>query len=423
MRYRTAGVERELELIPEPRRISGIGDGAQAQEDTEKNAPETVLLPYSDRIVEDLDGLDLPCVLSSQLADDIEAASGLRWDVAHGSHWRAFIRLELDHNLGAGSYQVSIQADGIVVSGGDFETVRDGVQTLRQIIRQCGMALPALEIEDAPGYAVRGYYLDATRGRVPTLDWLKTWADKLCLYKYNQLQLYIEHSFMFDGLSEAWRGVSPLKPADIIAFDEYCARLGIELIPSVSTFGHHYMALRTKELRGLGEFPQDADRPYSLVERQEHHTLNITKPEAFAFSTTLIDAYLELFRTKKFNICADETFDLAKASRRLGPMRWACRRCTPITCPRCASILPNAATRRSCGATSRWRCRRSWASCRMTRCCSIGSIRLKSPRRRSGSLLNRVRSSMCAPQCTAGMRCCRISMMPGTTFHGWRATV
>ena len=190
--------------------------------------------------------------------------------------------------------------------------MRNGVQTLRQLIRQNGAVLPVLQIEDAPAYRIRGYYLDATRGRVPTLAWLKQWADKLCLYKYNQLQLYIEHTFAFDDMSETWRGSSPLTPADILEFDQYCANLGIELVPSVSTFGHQYVAMRTQELRELGEFPEDADRPFSFIERMRHHTLNVADDRAFAFSTQLVDSYLQLFRTKRFNICADETFDLGK---------------------------------------------------------------------------------------------------------------
>ncbi|MFR2314527.1 MAG: family 20 glycosylhydrolase [Bifidobacterium sp.] len=43
-----------------------------------------------------------------------------------------------------------------------------------------------------------------------------------------------------------------------------------------------------------------------------HHTLNVADDRAFAFSTQLVDSYLQLFRTKRFNICADETFDLGK---------------------------------------------------------------------------------------------------------------
>ena len=163
--------------------------------------------------------------------------------------------------------------------------------------------------------------MDATRGRVPTLAWLKQWADKLCLYKYNQLQLYIEHTFAFDGMSETWRGSSPLTPADILEFDQYCANLGIELVPSVSTFGHQYVAMRTQELRELGEFPEDADRPFSFIERMRHHTLNVADDRSFAFSTQLVDSYLQLFRTKRFNICADETFDLGKGQSKQDAQR------------------------------------------------------------------------------------------------------
>ena len=254
-----------FDLIPEPQSVTLNGDAADSDD---AGAPVPVALPLVGRISEDRDIDDIAGVFPTQLADDIEAATGLRWDIAsdvmvaglpapnaatahpvppYTSCWKSFITLRLDpSSLEPQEYRLTIASSGIDVVGGDTEGVRNGVQTLRQIIRQCAPALPRLVIADKPAYKVRGYYLDATRGRVPTLDWLKTWADRLCLYKYNQLQLYIEHTFMFDDLSETWRGTSPLKPADIIAFDEYCARLGIELVPSVSTFGHQYMAMRTR---------------------------------------------------------------------------------------------------------------------------------------------------------------------------------
>lgn len=275
---------------------------------------ETFLLPYAGRIVEYEECGDSTNVYARQLADDIEQATGIAWDIAKGRSWRAIITLRINAAIAAQGYHLRIASDGIIVEGGDEEGLRNGVQTLRQVIRQFAPVMPVGDIEDLPDYTTRSYYLDVTRGRVPTMQWLKEWADRLCLYKYNQLQLYIEHTFMFDGMSETWRGTSPLTPTHIMEFDEYCAARGIELVPSMSTFGHHYMALRTKELRGLSEFPQDADRRYSFVERMEHHTLNVTDDEAFAFSTRLIEQYLELFRTKKFNICADETFDLGKGA-------------------------------------------------------------------------------------------------------------
>ncbi|WP_165773680.1 beta-N-acetylhexosaminidase [Bifidobacterium felsineum] len=301
MQYCIEGQTKDFELIPEPRTV-------------EINPDSVVVLPYAGRIVENAGEWDVADVWANQVADDIEAATGLRWDIAKGDRWQSFITLSIasTDDLGRDEYRLTIAQEGITVVGGDAAGLRDGIQTLRQIIRQCAPSLPEIDIKDKPAYQTRGYYLDATRGRVPTLDWLKRWADKLCLYKYNQLQLYVEHTFAFDDMSETWRGTSPLKPADIIAFDEYCAARGIELVPSVSTFGHLYMALRTRELRHLGEFPEQADRPYSLIERMEHHTLNITETDAFALSCTLIDDYLQLFRSRKFNICGDETFDLGK---------------------------------------------------------------------------------------------------------------
>lgn len=295
---------REWAIIPEPNSMT-VGEGA-------------VSLPYAGRVNESIAIGDGDYLLARQLVADIRATTGLDWDYATGGMWPGFISLHIADSGAAeeagtpGAYTLTIDTDGIAITGYDFEGVRNGVQTLRQLIRQNGAVLPVLQIEDAPAYQIRGYYLDATRGRVPTLAWLKQWADKLCLYKYNQLQLYIEHTFAFDGMSETWRGSSPLKPADILEFDQYCANLGIELVPSVSTFGHQYVAMRTQELRELGEFPEDADRPFSFIERMRHHTLNVADDRAFAFSTQLVDSYLQLFRTKRFNICADETFDLGK---------------------------------------------------------------------------------------------------------------
>lgn len=295
---------REWAIIPEPNSMT-VGE-------------DVVSLPYAGRVNESIAIGDGDYLLAHQLVADIRSATGLDWDVATGDMWPGFISLHIADSDASeeagtpGAYTLTIDIDGIAITSCDFEGVRNGVQTLRQLIRQNGTVLPVLQIEDAPAYRIRGYYLDATRGRVPTLAWLKQWADKLCLYKYNQLQLYIEHTFAFDGMSETWRGSSPLTPADILEFDQYCANLGIELVPSVSTFGHQYVAMRTQELRELGEFPEDADRPFSFIERMRHHTLNVADDRAFAFSTQLVDSYLQLFRTKRFNICADETFDLGK---------------------------------------------------------------------------------------------------------------
>uniref|UniRef100_UPI003A91FBDB beta-N-acetylhexosaminidase n=1 Tax=Bifidobacterium pullorum TaxID=78448 RepID=UPI003A91FBDB len=248
---------------------------------------------------------------------DLETCAGLRWRAGRGDVGQCAIRLDVDAAMAAQSYRLDVgrRADGsasVVIVGGGADGLRYGVQTFRQLVRHSGPAVPVVHIEDAPVLPVRGYYLDVTRGRMPTLASLKALVDTLELHKYNQLQLYVEHTFRFDGLGQAWRGTGALGADDILELDEYCAKAGIELVPSVSTFGHQYMALRTDRYAGLGEFPEQAGRPFSLIERMEHHTLNLLMGESLALAKRLIDQYAPLFRSRRFNICADETFDLGK---------------------------------------------------------------------------------------------------------------
>lgn len=280
------------------------------------------MLPLGSAVVEDASVDDHGAFLAREVTDELKCSTGIDWHVGVGSAWSGSVLLTVDAGLRHQQYRLVIRpVDGddetaaiVTVSGGDVAGVRHGVQTLRQIIRQRGRLLPEMVVEDEPAYPVRGYSLDVTRGRVPTMAWLKRWVDLLELYKYNQLQLYVEHSFRFPGMSETYRGADALAPEDVAELDDYCQRRGIELVPSISTFGHQYMSMRTIGLRGLGELPEDADRPFSFIERQEHHTLNIADPRTFGYSTGLIDAFRPLVRSRRSNIGADETFDLGKGA-------------------------------------------------------------------------------------------------------------
>ena len=80
------------------------------------------------------------------------------------------------------------------------------------------------------------------------MDYLKQVADILCRYKINQWQLYIEHTYLFRDLSEAWREDTPLTAQEIMELDDYCAARHIELVPSPVYLGHMYRILSTKNL-------------------------------------------------------------------------------------------------------------------------------------------------------------------------------
>jgi hypothetical protein len=211
-----------------------------------------------------------------------------------------------------GAHTIHVDAKGIRVTG-DSEGVFHGVQTLRQLISQRGTRLPAIEIVDAPDFAARGFYHDITRGKVPRLDTLMALAEKMSRYKLNQLQLYVEHTFAFRDHPDIWAGADPLTASDIVALDEHCARHHVELVPSLSTFGHFYTALVSPAKQHLNELPLDGSRlPFSWWDRMGHYTLDCLNPESLELVRGMIHEMRPLFRSRFFNICCDETFDLGR---------------------------------------------------------------------------------------------------------------
>ena len=207
-------------------------------------------------------------------------------------------------------YKIEIKENQVIIEGfgaGLFY----GCQSFRQLVREFGACIPNLTIEDSPYFKYRGFYHDVTRGMIPTLDTLKSLVDKAAFYKINQLQLYIEHTFAFKGMSEVWMDKDPLTAEEILILDKYCKERHVELVPSLSTFGHLYEALRSKSFRELCEL-EIGDEEYSFVDRMAHHTLDVTNPKSLGFVESMLLEFIPLFRSDKFNICCDETFDLGK---------------------------------------------------------------------------------------------------------------
>lgn len=213
----------------------------------------------------------------------------------------------------AQSYALTIASKQITVVAADEAGLFYALQTLLQIVRQCGAELPALRIDDAPDYPVRGFYHDISRGKVPTRATLFALVEKMAQYKLNQLQLYVEHTFAFRRHPDLWAGSDPLTAEDIVALDEHCARHHIELVPSLSTFGHFYTGLVAPRKQHLNELDLDGSAlPFSWWDRMGHYTLDCRNPESLALVREMILELRPLFRSKHFNLCCDETFDLGK---------------------------------------------------------------------------------------------------------------
>jgi len=214
------------------------------------------------------------------------------------------------------SYRLSVSSKAIKIEGGGTSGLYYGIQTLRQLVRNFASDIPCMEIEDYPSLEARGFSHDTTRGRVPGLETLKELADRLSFYKINQLQLYIEHSFAFRRHSEIWTDSDPLTAEEILELDEYCRKRCIELVPSLSSFGHLYHALISHSFRHLNEYDNIPEKPFMWTDRMSHYTLDASNPESLEFVKEMTDEFIPLFSSDKFNICCDETFDLGMGKNR-----------------------------------------------------------------------------------------------------------
>lgn len=263
--------------------------------------------------------LETARLLQGELEHRLPVRAPLTRETANGG---GGIRLELagiskdlgagdDPGAGEGSYTLEIGENGVTLAGGG-DGLFWGAQTLRQILRQTGASLPGLRIDDRPFFPQRGFFHDVTRGKVPRLETLFELVDRLAFYKINQLQLYVEHTFAFRGLSEAWCGKDPLTASDILELDAYCRRRHVELVPALATFGHLYEILSTRSFSALSELDSAGRGPFGWYDRMQHHTLDVSNPASFELVRAMLDEYMPLFSSKRFNICCDETFDLGR---------------------------------------------------------------------------------------------------------------
>ena len=213
------------------------------------------------------------------------------------------------------AYALQIGAEGIKIQADGPAGAFYAVQTLKQIF--AGGEIPYLEIQDEPDFEYRGFYHDITRGKIPTVETMKTLIDQMAYYKMNSLQMYVEHVYEFEECKELNKIFGAYTKEELQELDQYCKERFIDFIPSLSAFSHMYEVLEQdqyKHLRVLKDFEPSVNRWH---ERMAHHTINPLLPESEALVMSMIDQYMPAFTSETFNICCDETFDLGQLDSEL----------------------------------------------------------------------------------------------------------
>ena len=210
------------------------------------------------------------------------------------------------------AYRLTVGPNKITIAACSNRGFLYGAATLIQLCKISRGEIGCVDIADEPSYLNRGYMLDVSRGRVTTMDSLKTLVDRLALYKINQLQLYMENCLRLDGFEEIWSQTDPFTPEEILELDCYCNIRGVELVPCVATFGHLYDLLRSESFGKYREMATGPGETFTWYHRMRYHIINVSDPESLTLIKGILDQYMPLFRSNKINICCDETFDLGK---------------------------------------------------------------------------------------------------------------
>ena len=224
----------------------------------------------------------------------------------------ATLRFAIDPiGLPVQGYRLIVSAAGIELTGASEAGLFHGACTLAQwIALAAGEGIPLARIEDWPDLPHRGVMLDVSRDKVPTMATLHALVDRLASWKVNQLQLYTEHTFAYEGHEEVWRDASPLTAEEVRELDAHCRAVAIELVPNQNSFGHFHRWLVHERYRPLAEVPEGLEHPFG--ERREPFSLCPVDPRCLELLADLYDQLLPNFASRQLNVGLDETFDLGK---------------------------------------------------------------------------------------------------------------
>ncbi len=219
------------------------------------------------------------------------------------------ISLSSAHQTAEG-YELEITSSGIRISCA-AQNPHPALATLQQLLRLAqNDPLPRGLIKDAPALATRGFMLDVSRDRVPSMEQLHDLVRTLAGLKYNHLELYTEHTFAYRGHESVWRDASPLTADEVRELDRSCASLGINLVANQNCLGHMHRWLTLSQYKSLAEDPKGMEHAFSVA--KEPFSLCPTDPRSLDLATDLIDQLLACHQSRLINVGLDETFDVGQ---------------------------------------------------------------------------------------------------------------
>lgn len=281
-------------------------------------------------------------------AGELEAILGKKPSLGKAGFKNSIV-LEKGSAMGPESYKLSVTPERILITATDPSGAFYGIQSLKTLFPpiawgsvQKEIAVPAVEIEDAPRFGFRGFMMDVGRNFQSKKQVLKV-LDVMALYKMNVLHFHLNED-------EGWRLEIPDLPeltsvgaqrghtvndennilpaygsgadtgvnsgsgfytrSDFIEILRYATARHIRVIPEIETPGHARAAIKSMDARYarlmkmgkkqeasqyLLRDPQDKSQ-YESVQGFKDNVINVALPSVYTFLEKVVDEMCAMYK-------------------------------------------------------------------------------------------------------------------------------
>jgi hexosaminidase len=280
-------------------------------------------------------------------AGELQAILGKKPSLGKSAAKNAII-LEKGSNMVLESYKLSVTPENISITAADPAGVFYGIQSLKMLFPsgswksvQKEIAIPAVEIEDAPRFGFRGFMMDVGRNFQSKKQVFKT-LDVMALYKMNVLHFHVTED-------EGWRLEIPGLPeltavgskrghtigdennilpsygsgadtgvnsgsgfytrSEFIEILKYATARHIRVIPEIETPGHARAAIKSMDARytrlmKLGKKQEaaqyllrdlDDKSQYESVQGFKDNVINVALPSVYTFLEKVVDEMRSMY--------------------------------------------------------------------------------------------------------------------------------
>jgi hexosaminidase len=231
--------------------------------------------------------------VAQTLADDLRAAGHGTVPVVRGGARAGDVVIDVQPgrtSLGREGYQLHA-GKRLSVTGATETGAFYGTRTVLQLLAQ-GDRIPAGRTVDVPRYRERGVGVCACYIHI-SMPWLENLVREMAYHKLNQLLLELKVKSDAHPEANTWGYYTKDEIRRLVALG---AKYHVEIIPEINSPGHMDPWIENRPDLQL----TDTDG------NKQPSRLDITRPEALAYYTSLIDEYAQVFTSTSWHMGADE---------------------------------------------------------------------------------------------------------------------